>query len=267
MNESTVTSDEIVEREDALRRWFVRDCDPIRAEIDGLDIGWGGVQRWITSVLPLEACRRHLDFACGYATFVAQLAWRFPRLRIVGLNIGFEGPHALADELVAQAGAADRCEFVRDDARRMPFPDGSFDSASCFLGLQDIEIGFGEAGVREALEEATRVLKPAGILAVADEFSVERLRDLLDPLPLDVLRVDARELDVRWNREIAELAIELYADGWEAQVRSDDPARKGNARAAALARMREELERQLADRGVYVPFGPIRLAIARRTTV
>jgi SAM-dependent methyltransferase len=267
MNESTVTSDEIVEREDALRRWFVRDCDPIRAEIDGLDIGWGGVQRWITSVLPLEACLRHLDFACGYATFVAQIAWRFPRLRIVGLNIDFEGPHALADELVAQAGAADRCEFVRDDARRMPFPDGSFDSASCFLGLQDIEIGFGEAGVREALEEATRVLKPAGILAVADEFSVERLRDLLDPLPLDVLRVDARELDVRWNREIAELAIELYADGWEAQVRSDDPARKGNARAAALARMREELERQLADRGVYVPFGPIRLAIARRTTV
>ncbi len=266
MNESTVTSDGIVERETALRQWFVRNCDPIRGEIDGLDIGWGGVQRWITSVLPLEACQRHLDFACGYATFVAQLAWRFPRLRIVGLNIDFEGPHALAEELVAQAGAADRWEFVRADARRMPFPDGSFDSASCFLGLQDIEIGFGEAGVREALEEATRILKPDGILAVADEFSVERLRDLLGPLPLDEPRFEERALDVRWNREVAERAIELYADGWEAQVRSADPAEKADARAEALARMRDELERQVADRGVYVPFGPIRLAIARRMT-
>jgi len=261
-----VTHDAIVEREDALRRWFVRDCDPIRAAIDGLDIGWGGVQRWITSVLPLETCRRHLDFACGYATFIAQLAWRFPRLIIVGLNIDFEGPHALAEELVARAGAADRCEFVRADARAMPFPDGSFDSASCFVGLQDIEIGFSEAGVREALEEATRVLKPDGTLAVADEYPIERLRDLLDPLPLDVIRLDERELDVRWSREVAERAIELYADGWEAQVRSADPAEKAEARAEALARMREDLERQLAGRGAYVPFEPIRLAIARRKT-
>ncbi len=261
-----MTHDAIVEREDALRRWFVRDCDPIRAEIDGLDIGWGGVQRWITSVLPLETCRRHLDFACGYATFIAQLAWRFPRLRIVGLNIDFEGPHALAEELVAQAGAVDRCEFVRADARRMPFPDGSFDSVSCFLGLQDIEIGFGKAGVREALEEATRVLKSGGILAVADEFSVERLRDLLDPLPLDEPWIEERALDVRWDRGVAERAIELYADGWEAQVRSADPAERAEARAQALARMREELERQVADRGVYVPFRPVRLATARRTT-
>jgi len=260
-----VTHDAIVDREDTLRRWFVRDCDPIRAEIDGLDIGWGSVQRWITSVLPLEMCRRHLDFACGYATFIAELAWRFPRLTIVGLNIDFEGPHALAEELVAQAGAADRCQFVLADARAMPFPDGSFDSASCFLGLQDIAIGFFEAGVRAALEEATRVLKPEGILAVADEFSIERLRDLLDPLPLDVFRVDERELDVHWNRQVAERAIELYADGWGGQVRSGDPAERAAARVEALARMREELERQLADRGFYVPFGPIRLAIARRT--
>ena len=259
--------DRTVEREDALRRWFVRDCDPIRAEIDGLDIGWGGVQRWITSILPLEACSRHLDFACGYATFIAQLAWRFPRLTIVGLNIDFEGPHALAEDLVAEAGVADRCEFVSADARRMPFPDGSFDSVSCFLGLQDIEIGFGETGMRDALEEAVRVLRPAGSLAVADEFSIERLRELLDPLPLDRPRFEERALDVRWNREVAERAIELYADGWEAQVRSSDPAEKAKAREEALGRMRVELERQVADRGVYVPFEPIRLAIARRTTV
>jgi len=260
-----IRDDDLIEREEALRRWFVSDSDPVRAQIDGLDIGWGGVQRWITSVLPLKASRRHLDFACGYATFIAQLAWRFPRMRIVGLNIDFEGPHASARELVRQAGAADRCEFVRADARAMPFPDGSFDSASCFLGLQDVEIGFGEAGVRDALAEAARVLRSRGILVVADEFPLERLRELLGRLPVEPLRFDERELNVRWNREIAERAIELYADGWEAQVRSDDPGAKREARAVTLARMRDDLERQLTDRGFYVPFGPIRLAIARKT--
>ena len=260
-----MSQDRLVEREVALRSWFVQDCGLVRAEIDGLDIGWGGVQRWIASALPLETCRRHLDLACGYATFIAQLAWRFPQLKIVGLNIDFEGPHALAEELVVRAGVADRCEFVHADAQTMPFPNGSFDSASCFLGLQDIEIGFGEEGVRSALAEAARILKRGGILAVADEFPIERLRQLLDRLPLEALRFDERELDVRWNRDVAERAIELYAEGWEGQVRSDDPGVKAEARAEALARMRRDLERQLTGRGFYVPFGPIRLVIATKT--
>lgn len=256
--------DDLIERENALRQWFTRDCDPTRAEIDGLDIGWGGVQRWITSVLPLETCRRHLDFACGYATFISQLAWRFPWLKIVGVNIDFEGPHALAEEVVVRANVADRCELVRADARAVPFPNAAFDSVSCFLGLQDIEIGFGEQGVRDALAEAARVLRPGGILALADEFSIERLRQLLDRLPLEALRLDERDLDVRWDRDVAERAIELYADGWEAQVRSDDPGAKAARRTEALARMCEDLERQLTDRGFYVPFGPIRLVIATK---
>ena len=265
MKGNAMPGDSLVEREATLRTWFVHDCDPVRAVIDGLDIGWGGVQRWITSILPLETSRRHLDFACGYATFVAQLAWRFPNLKIVGLNIDFEGPHGLAEELVARAGVAGRCEFVCADARTMPFPNASFDSASCFLGLQDIEIGFGDAGVRAALTETVRVLKQGGVFAVADEFPIRRLRQLLDRLPVAELWSDERTLDVRWNRDVAERAIELYADGWTAQIRSDDPGAKAKARAEALARMREEAERQLIERGFYVPFGPIRLIIARKT--
>jgi hypothetical protein len=79
------------------------------------------------------------------------------------------------------------------------------------------------------------------------------------------LRFGQRELSVGWSRDVAERAIELYADGWEAQVRSDDPNARAEARAETLARMRKEVERQLTDRGFYVPFGPIRLAIARKT--
>jgi hypothetical protein len=41
--------DTIAERESRLRAWFVRECDPVRALVDSLDVGRGGVQRWATA--------------------------------------------------------------------------------------------------------------------------------------------------------------------------------------------------------------------------
>jgi hypothetical protein len=40
--------------EDALRAWFVQDADPLQSQIDDLDIGWGGTQRWATRYFPPE---------------------------------------------------------------------------------------------------------------------------------------------------------------------------------------------------------------------
>jgi hypothetical protein len=35
----------IEKKENQLREWFTRRKDPVTKVIDGLDIGWGGVQR------------------------------------------------------------------------------------------------------------------------------------------------------------------------------------------------------------------------------
>lgn len=207
MREVSEREGRILVRERALRAWFTRDADPTLAQIDGLDIGWGGVQRWATAWMPLPTGEPHLDIACGYATFLAQLGWRFPAARLVGLNIDFAGPHALARPLLAEAGVA--AALVRADARRMPFAGGTFGSASCFLGLQDIEIGFGEEGVRNAVTEAVRVLCPDGLLMLLDEFHFERFDALLAGLPLKVVSREERELDVRWDRRVC-----TPRDGW-----------------------------------------------------
>jgi SAM-dependent methyltransferase len=253
----------IIEREKRLRDWFTQGCDLIQAVVDGLDIGWGGVQRWATARMPAPE-GLHLDIACGYATFLAELGWRFPQARLVGLNIDFEGPHALARPLLAEAGVP--AALVQADARRMPFADGSFGSASCFLGLQDIEIGFGEGGVQVAVAEAVRVLEAGGVLALLDEFPSEWLEALLEGLPVTAIDHAERTLDVRWNRQVAERAITLYAEGWAAQARLKDESAREQTRSAAHRRMAAEMERQLAAQGCYVPFGPVRLVIARRSS-
>jgi SAM-dependent methyltransferase len=253
----------IIEQENRLRDWFTQECDPIQAVVDGLDIGWGGAQRWATARMPAPE-GLHLDIACGYATFLAQLGWRFPHARLVGLNIDFEGPHALAQPLLAEAGVP--AALVQADARRMPFADGSFGSASCFLGLQDVEIGFGEEGVQAAVAEAVRVLRADGVLALLDEFPSERLEVLLDGLPVTATDQAERTLDVRWSRQVAEQAIALYAEGWAAQARVKDESARAQARSKAHRRMAAEMERQLAVQGCYVPFGPVRMVIGRRSS-
>jgi SAM-dependent methyltransferase len=257
MNES-----QIIACETALRAWFTRHADPILAEIDGLDIGWGGVQRWATSLMPALDCGQHLDFACGYGTFLAQLGFRFPDARLVGLNINFCGPHASIGALLAQADV--QVSMVQADALRMPFAEGAFSSASCFLGLQDIEIGFGEPGVREAFTEAVRVLQRNGILILLDEFSFERFDDLHKDLPVIVLEKAERALDVRWDRQVAERAIELYSEGWVAQAQLANADERQRLYDEVYIRMEAEMVNQLNMQGYYVPFGPIRIVILQK---
>jgi ubiquinone/menaquinone biosynthesis C-methylase UbiE len=252
----------IIEREAHLRAWFTRGADPILKVIDGLDIGWGGVQRWATRRMPAPMKGLHLDFACGYGTFLAQLGWRFPTARLVGLNIDYEGPHALIEELLSRAGVA--AELVQADARYMPCTDGSFASASCFLGLQDIKIGFGQGGVRTTLAEAARVLQPGGVLALLDEFPPDEFNHLLEGLPFLITERGERPLNIRWSRQVAERAITLYAEGWVAQARVDDPVAQQRIYREAHSRMREQVEQQLQETGYYVPFEPIQLVIAEK---
>jgi ubiquinone/menaquinone biosynthesis C-methylase UbiE len=253
----------IIAREESLRDWFTRGCDPLQKVVDGLDIGWGGVQRWATARMPPPRGDLHLDLACGYATFLAQLGWRFPQARLVGLNIGFEGPHALARPLLAEAGVP--ATLVRADARRMPFADGAFGSASCFLGLQDIEIGFGEEGVRQALAEAIRVLQHGGVLALFDEFPFERFEVLLTGLSLEVMERLEQALDVRWDRQVAERAIALYAKGWLAQARVEGQSARERLCYDVSCQMAVQMEDQLASQGYFVPFGPARMVVVSKT--
>jgi SAM-dependent methyltransferase len=254
---------DLLRRENNLRHWFTFGSDPVRAVVDALDIGWGGVQRWATSRIPPPGEHPHLDLACGYATFLAQLGWRFRSARLLGLNIDFEGANALAKPLLKQAGVP--AQLVAADARSIPLADRSVGSVSCFMGLQDIEIAFGQEGVLQTLREAVRVVRTGGTLSLLDEYSFEELEALCRGLPVNVIGQGECELDVRWNREIGERAITLYAEGWIAQRRVGAPDSSDTERVRYLKHLEGEMDRQLSERGYYVPFGPVRMVSCRKT--
>jgi SAM-dependent methyltransferase len=230
--------------------------------VDGLDIGWGGTQRWATSQMPLSDEGLHLDFACGYGTFLAQLGWRFPSLRLVGLNIDFSGPHSSIHSLLDHAGV--QASLSRADARTMPFANCVFDTASCFLGLQDIQIGFSMSGVRAALAEAVRVLRNDGMLTLVDNYLLPQYDELLRGLPVNIIHTGTCALDVRWSRQVAERAIPFFADGWVAQIRSSDSSHRRKTYIKVFSEMHAKMERQLATQGYYEPFEPVGLVIVQK---
>jgi SAM-dependent methyltransferase len=251
----------ILHRENALRAWFTNGRDPILKVIDDLDIGWGGIQRWATARMP-TIDGLHLDVACGYATFLAQLGWRFPGAHLVGLNIDFSGPHRLARPLLEAAGV--EAELVQADARSMPFPARIFASVSCFLGLQDVEIGFADRGVQAVLAEAVRALRPGGFLVLLDEFSFQRFEALLAHHSIEIIDRVEKALDVQWTGEVARRAVQLYAEGWAAQIRTNDDENREQTRKRTYERMLEEVGRQLSSQGYYVPFGPVHMVVGRK---
>jgi SAM-dependent methyltransferase len=129
-----------------------------------------GERQIAADLLELKPGDRVLDVACGPGNFSRHFA------RLVGdagLCVGLDASPAMLDRAVQDTPGGE-VAYVRGDAMRMPFRDGTFDAACCFAALNLIPDPFA------TLDEIARVLAPGGRVALLTSST-------LGPPPLPTL--------------------------------------------------------------------------------
>ncbi len=135
--------------------------------------GWKGKSvacRRLLDSLQLKGNEKLLDLGCGRGLVLMEAAKRLPRGRAVGLDNWsqaylFQNNRERTLFNAKAAGAEKKVEVVTGDMRRIPFPRGRFGAVTAYLAIHRIRE---KEGRLKALQEAGRVLKKGGRLALQD---------------------------------------------------------------------------------------------------
>ena len=116
-----------------------------------------------------------LDLGCGRGAVLLAAAKRLPRGRAIGVDLWHaDQTDNSAEATLANAvleNVADRVAVRTADMTALPLADDSVDVIVSNLAIHNIPT---RAGRRKALDEAVRVLRPGGRLAIADLWETRR---------------------------------------------------------------------------------------------
>lgn len=112
----------------------------------------------------LQPGQRFLDVGCGTGRPAIRLAQAIG-CDITGITVSAT-QIGLANERAQAEGVSDRVQFQYGDAMAMPFPDNSFDAAWAFESM------FHMPDRAQVLGEINRVLRPGGVLLIADGIEI-----------------------------------------------------------------------------------------------
>lgn len=153
--------------------------------------------------LGVKATDQVLDLGCGRGALLSRLAGQ---LEQSGLAVGLDLWHsrdqshnaaAVTQRNMTVLGLTDRVKLVTGDMVALPFPDAQFDVITTSFALHNIH----DAQQRQrALQEAVRVLKPGGQLAIIDtgHHAVE-YRQILSAAHLDIQEARSLGMNGWWS--------------------------------------------------------------------
>jgi arsenite methyltransferase len=137
-----------------------------------------------------------LDLGCGRGALLLSAAKLVPRGRAVGVDLWRADQTGNSPDATwrnaEREGVAGRVELETGDMTRLPFADGTFDIVVSNLAVHNIP---SVAGRRAAVDEAVRVLRPGGRLAIADLWATNHHRTRLQELGLS----DVRRRNLGWR--------------------------------------------------------------------
>jgi ubiquinone/menaquinone biosynthesis C-methylase UbiE len=149
------------------------------------------VWRDILDRLRLTGSERVLDLGCGRGAVLMAVAGRLTSGRAVGVDIWSRADQSgnSSDATRANARAenvAEKVLLLTGDMTALPFRSDSFDLITANVAIHNVK---GVDGRRRAIDEAVRVLRPGGRLALADmKYTDRQVRRLSELGMLDVER-------------------------------------------------------------------------------
>ena len=121
----------------------------------------GGLREKVAEDIEFQNGMKIIDVGTGWGLFALEMARKLSKGEIIGIDIIYEGIEK-ARKLAKDARFENVISFRRMDATDLLFPDNHFDLATSFLGMRDIHMTKGENGVKKAVMEMIRVVKPEG---------------------------------------------------------------------------------------------------------
>jgi arsenite methyltransferase len=152
------------------------------------------VRDTLVSRIAWRGDERVLDVGCGHGLLLVAAAKRLTTGRAIGIDIwsqvdqGDNHPENTARNARIE-GVADRVEIRDGDARKLDFPDDSFDIVVSSLALHNIP----EKSEREqAIREIIRVLKPGGQVAIYDIKRISEYQQIFLASGMEQVQVSGR---------------------------------------------------------------------------
>lgn len=160
---------------------------------------WGGdFQRKIHNLIVYNISKgensKILDIGTGNASLIIKLAKGFPKSKLVGIDFwgeDWEYSKKICEVNAEIEGVANRIQFIKASASKIPFQNNEFDIIVSCLTFHEVK---DERNKIKVLTEALRVLKEDGEFVFLDLFSDDKAFGQYDELLNSIRALGIKEL-------------------------------------------------------------------------